>query len=64
MALKTAFEDDGFEVWDEFSKRDKARYDESNQGTVYQWQHFRKSGVGLGTLFHIAQAHGYSEGAV
>lgn len=54
MALK----DSGFscDVWDEWSARDSARYHEGE--CERKWRTFTQSGIGSGTIIHIAEDHG------
>ena len=57
MAIKAALGEDGFELWDEWS-RSSDRYHATDARTV--WRSIRPDGgIGLGTLFFEAAKHGY-----
>lgn len=55
-ALKT--ENIDFEVWNNWSKQDKARYDHKEMDK--KWKSFKVGTVNGGTLITIAQQHGYT----
>lgn len=57
MALKSAYGDDGFALWDQWSAT-SVKYDpKSVQET---WRSFKKTGVGLGTIVYLAKQHGFT----
>ncbi|MFN4057781.1 MAG: AAA family ATPase [Roseinatronobacter sp.] len=58
MALHTEFagSDEGFDLWSHWS-RQSLKFDERDQSQ--KWKSFRRSGVGIGTLFEIAKAYGW-----
>lgn len=58
MALHAEFagSDEGFDLWSHWS-RQSLKFDERDQGQ--KWKSFRRSGVGIGTLFEIAKAYGW-----
>ncbi|MFN3973198.1 MAG: PriCT-2 domain-containing protein [Gemmobacter sp.] len=58
MALHVEFagSDDGFDLWSHWS-RQSLKFDERDQHQ--KWKSFRRSGVGIGTLFEIAKAFGW-----
>ncbi len=57
MALRAAFGDAGLPLWVKWSSRGKKwRRGEPEQ----RWRSFKRSGVGLGTLFRIARANGWA----
>jgi hypothetical protein len=57
MAIKAALGEDGFELWDAWS-RSSDRYHATDARTV--WHSIRPDGgIGLGTLFFEAAKHGY-----
>jgi hypothetical protein len=61
MALNDAYGDDGFPVWAEWSAS-SAKYDAADQKK--NWRSFAPGGgITIGTLFHLAQQHGYSHDA-
>ncbi|HCU68162.1 MAG TPA: hypothetical protein DGF30_02815 [Desulfomicrobium sp.] len=61
MAIKAEFGEDGFSLWDGWS-RTADNYDERDARDV--WRSFGESGaVGLGSLFHLAKESGWSNGA-
>ena len=58
MALKSWHDEDGLELWDNWSQRDPDRYDSS--GIDSKWGSFSaEGGVTLGTLFHMSGASGW-----
>lgn len=60
MALHAEFGDEGRALWDEWSQSCKDKYDEADQ--EHTWSHFnsnRDSAIGIGTLFHHAEANGW-----
>jgi hypothetical protein len=63
MAIHSAFpDDDGLELWDEWSQGSKEKYERSNVETA--WNSFHEDGnangaVTLGTLFQMAQDAGW-----
>lgn len=57
MALKDAFGERGFPLYDAWSATG-VKY-EGSGATRKKWESFKKSGVGLGTLFHHAFQGGY-----
>lgn len=57
MALKSGLDDDGFGLWDEWSARGR-KYQPGEPER--KWGSFRRSGVGLGTLFHRALEAGWA----
>jgi hypothetical protein len=56
MALKDAFADDGRDVWDDWSKTSN-KYNAKDQEA--KWRSFNRMGIGIGTLFQIAQVNGW-----
>ncbi|MFZ5751359.1 MAG: AAA family ATPase [Pseudomonadota bacterium] len=58
MALHADFagSDEGFDLWSHWS-RQSLKFDERDQRQ--KWKSFRRSGVGIGTLFEIAKGYGY-----
>jgi hypothetical protein len=58
MALHAEFagSDEGFDLWSLWS-RQSLKFDERDQRQ--KWKSFRRSGVGIGTLFEIAKGYGY-----
>ncbi|MFZ5750864.1 MAG: AAA family ATPase [Pseudomonadota bacterium] len=58
MALHAEFggSDEGFDLWSHWS-RQSLKFDERDQRQ--KWKSFRRSGVGIGTLFEIAKGYGY-----
>lgn len=60
MAIRGELGEDGFHLWDEWSQG-AGNYKERDAKDV--WRSFDNSGsVGLGTLFHLAKAAGWSDG--
>ena len=60
MALKSEFPDDmGFALFDQWSQASADAYDPLS--TISTWRSVKAGGrVGIGTLFHLAKAHGFS----
>jgi len=60
FALHSTGLDEAREIWDEWSRK-SPKFDDADQGKT--WQSFKPEGNGkkitLGTLFHIAQKHGW-----
>lgn len=56
MALKDRFGDAGFDIWDQWSKTD-SKYDSKEMGA--RWKSFKRDGVKIGTLFHMAKSNGW-----
>ncbi len=58
MALHAEFNggDEGFDLWSHWS-RHSLKFDERDQRQ--KWKSFRRSGIGIGTLFEIAKGCGY-----
>ncbi len=58
MALHAEFagSDEGFDLWSHWS-RQSLKFNERDQR--HKWKSFRRSGVGIGTLFEIAKGYGY-----
>ena len=56
MALKEGLGDDGFELWDEWSQRSSKYISDQMQ---YKWDSFKRSGITLGSLFHMAMENGF-----
>ena len=56
MALKEGLEDGGFELWDDWSQRSSKYIPDEMQ---YKWDSFKRSGITLGSLFHIAMENGF-----
>ncbi len=57
MAIRAELGDDGYAIWDDWSAT-AGNYDERDARDV--WRSIRPDGgVSIGTLFHLAQQHGY-----
>jgi hypothetical protein len=57
MAVKSELGEDGFDIWDEWSRRDDT-YREADARSV--WRSINPNGeVTVGTLFHEAKRHGF-----
>ncbi len=56
MALKEGLEDEGFVLWDEWSQRSTKYIADDMQ---YKWDSFKRNGITLGSLFHIAMENGF-----
>lgn len=58
MALHAEFagSDEGFDLWSHWS-RQSLKFDDRDQSQ--KWKSFRRSGVGIGTLFEIAKSYGW-----
>lgn len=52
--------DIGFELWDAWCSLSPHH---NPAGLEFKWQSFRRSGVSVGSLYHLAQQHGWSGGA-
>lgn len=56
MALHAGLGDDGFKLWEEWSKRGtKWKSGECSK----RWASFHRSGITIASLFHVAKEHGY-----
>jgi hypothetical protein len=51
----------GFVIWDEWSQTCREKYAQAACET--KWNSFRRLGVSVGTLYHLAQQHGWNGGA-
>jgi hypothetical protein len=51
----------GFVIWDEWSQTCREKY--AQAACEAKWDSFRRSGVSVGTLYHLAQQHGWNGGA-
>jgi hypothetical protein len=58
MALKAELGDGGRSIWDSWSSTCPKKFKDRDQDRT--WRSFRRNGIGLGTLFHHAQRHGWS----
>lgn len=59
MSLKSEFGEDGFSVWDDWSRSAKS-YRESSAKSV--WRSVKSGGkTGIGSLFHLAQSNGWRD---
>jgi hypothetical protein len=58
MALKAELGDRGRPVWDHWSATCREKFKDRDQDRT--WRSFRRNGIGIGTLFHHAQRHGWS----
>ena len=56
MAIKSELADGGFDLWNDWSQS-SGSYKERDAIAV--WKSFKQGPVQIGTLFHIAQQHGY-----
>lgn len=56
MILKSEFGDDGYDIWDEWSKKSDA-YDPFVMGA--KWASFKGNGLGIGSLILKAKDYGY-----
>lgn len=63
MALHAEFvgSDEGFDLWSHWS-RQSLKFDERDQ--LQKWKSFRRTGVGIGTLFEIAKAYGWERQSI
>jgi hypothetical protein len=61
MALKDELGDAGRTIWDEWSASCAEKYSDRDQAKT--WRSFKRSGIGIGTLFHYAEQHGYCHDA-
>lgn len=55
-ALKNEYEEDGFEVWDEWSQKSD-KYDAKVQQV--QWRSFKPGNITLGSIVHFAKENGW-----
>lgn len=60
MAIKTAYPDDGFEIWDNWSAK-SSKYDAKSSKS--KWDSFKRTGIGLGTLVYLAMQGGWDSKA-
>jgi hypothetical protein len=56
MALKAHLGEGGRELWDRWSST-STKYDPKDQ--AHKWQSFRRTGIGIGTLYHLARQGGW-----
>lgn len=56
MALKTKLGEEGFMLWDQWSKGCSEKYDPKEQ--CKKWASFKGNGVNIETIFHYAREHG------
>jgi hypothetical protein len=56
MVLKEEFGKSGRDAWNEWSRKSD-KYNQRDQD--HKWESFNGSGRGLGTLFYLAEQHGY-----
>ena len=56
-ALKTTFGEDGFALFDKWSQTSPDHYHAASQRS--QWRSFRPQAYKVGTIFHLARAHGW-----
>lgn len=56
MSLHSTYGDEALPLWNEWSAQ-SSKYSESSN--LAAWRSFKKGGIGLGTLVHIARIHGY-----
>lgn len=56
MALKAEFGDAGRGLWDSWSQQ-SAKFNDKDQEKV--WRSFRREGLGIGSLFHLAIGYGW-----
>ncbi|RUR08561.1 DUF3987 domain-containing protein [Legionella septentrionalis] len=57
MAIKSAFGDAGFDIWDNWSKKSDAY---NTKDAINTWKSFNvDGGVTIGTLYHIARSNGW-----
>lgn len=52
--------DIGFELWDAWCSLSEHH---NPEGLEFKWKSFRRSGVSVGSLYHMAQQHGWTGGA-
>ena len=57
MSLQAGFSEAGFALWTNWSATQPGYISESD--CLKHWRSFQKSGVGIGTLFHLAAQGGY-----
>ncbi len=58
MAVKSGLGNQGFDLWDAWS-RQSTSYRPADAKAVWRSIHPRTGGITLGTLFHLAKAHGW-----
>ena len=58
MALKDELGDRGRAIWDQWAASCPEKFRDRDQDKT--WRSFRRNGIGIGTLFHHAQQHGWS----
>lgn len=56
-AIKNEWGDDGFDIWDEWSRTDAAKYKAQDQQR--QWRSFKEDQITLGTIVHFAKENGW-----
>jgi len=56
MIIKKEYQDDGYEIWDEWSRK-SAKYDPFAMRS--KWESFKGDGLSIGTLNKIANHYGY-----
>lgn len=49
-----------FDIWDEWCRQSE-HYNQA--GLEFKWRSFRRTGVTVGTIYHLAQQHGWNGGA-
>jgi predicted P-loop ATPase len=59
MALKDELGDRGRALWDEWSRQCADKYADRDQDKA--WRSFTRSGIGAGTVYHYAKAHGWHD---
>ena len=57
MALKAELGESGRSLWDDWSASCADKFSDRDQHKT--WQSFRRDGVRIGTLFHLAQEYGW-----
>jgi hypothetical protein len=58
MALKDEYGEGGRGLWDDWSRRSK-KFEKSDQEKT--WRSLKRNGIGIGTLFHLAQRAGWRD---
>ena len=58
MALKSELGDSGRGLWDNWAATCRDKFNNRDQDKT--WRSFRRNGIGIGTLYHNAQRHGWS----